>query len=512
MEKITSNLHLEEIKCSERLQFVVEEDKNMKDQSPDIVRILMEDGEVSVEEVRPLKDGAEIRGKLKYHILYLSNERQRQLNKLSGEIFWEEKIRVEGMEPTDVVSTKKSIEDIKCSLINSGKINIKALICLEVTVKEIRDEEIITRIEKEGMEQKQEKLLVSNLVLQRKDSLRMKEEVELPEKFPAIEQLLWKSMELKRWEVKPLEDRILIQWESDLFILYKALAEEEEIKSFEATVKYNTNLECEGSSSKMVENIIPNIKSWNIQVKEDQDGEDRILEAEMIFEPELRLYEEKEIFMITDVYGIREEMKPVFRPGRYQRLGEKQEYKVKLNKVMRIPASFPGILQICHIQRGNLCLEVTEGKEGTFVEGTIPLHILYVTEKEEEPFACLKEEIPFHYKLEDNAEAEYEVYGLIQEAKATILDMEEMEVKMNLLLEVQPREERRREYLDNVELQELSSQERNKLPTMAVYCAMEEETIWEIGKKYYISLDSIRNVNELETDIVGYGQKLLLIR
>lgn len=515
MEKITSNLHREEIKCGDRLQFVVEEDKNISDQSPDIIKILMEEGELSIEEARPIKDGAELRGKLKYYVLYLTNEGEQKLNKISGEISWEEKVRVEGMEPTDLIGVEKSIEDIKCSCINSRKMNIKALLCLEVQVKEIRDEEIITAIEQEQLEQRQVPLLCSNLVLQRRESLRMKEEIELPDKFPAIEQLLWKSMTLNRWEVKPLEDRIVIQWECSVFILYKALSEQEEIKSYETKIKNSINLECEGSHSGMTDCIIPKIKNWGIQVKEDRDGEDRILEAEMNFEPEIKLYEEVNIPVLTDVYGIQEEITPVFRLGVYGLLREKQQSRLKLNKNLRIPASFPPILQVCHIHTGNICWEISEQKEENFVEGTVPLYILYMSEKEEEPFACLKEELSFQYKIEDKKEGEelsYEICALVQEVKATILDQEEMEIKCSLYLEVWPMEEGRREYVEGIERKELPAQKRNKMPGMVVYRATEEENIWEIGKRYYVSLESIRSVNQLESDMLCHGEKILLIR
>ena len=66
--------------------------------------------------------------------------------------------------------------------------------------------------------------------------------------------------------------------------------------------------------------------------------------------------------------------------------------------------------------------------------------------------------------------------------------------------------------MEGIERKELPAQKRNKMPGMVVYRATEEENIWEIGKRYYVSLESIRSVNQLESDILCHGEKILLIR
>lgn len=515
MEKIKSNLHMEQMKCSQAMQFVVEEDKNISDQNPDIIKVLMENGEILIDEVRPAKDTVEIKGKLIYHILYLSDEKERRISKIIGEILWEEKVRVEGVEATDTVIVEKSIEDVKHSCINTRKINYKALVELKVKVKEIHSEEILTEIESKEIEKRKEIREFSHLSFYQNDIFGSKEEVELPQSFPAIEQLLWKSVELTRWEVKPLEDSIVIQWEATIFILYRSLGEENNINSYETTVKHNSNLECKGSNSQMIENIIPRIKDWNINIKEDDDGEDRILETEINFQLEIALYENREMEYITDVYGIQKEITPIYQTGRYKSFGEKQQLKIKADKIITLPASSPGILQVIYLKTKGIKLEFIRDEEEAYIRGRIPLQFLYLADKEEEAYGGLKEEIKFQYKIEENNwenDIQYEMYGLVQQCKTIILDKEELEIKLNLAVEIQPIRDGKEEYLKELKIEELLPAKRNQIPSMAVYRAAKEEELWEIGKKYQVPIENIKKLNQLEQEKLLTGQKILLVR
>ena len=54
--------------------------------------------------------------------------------------------------------------------------------------------------------------------------------------------------------------------------------------------------------------------------------------------------------------------------------------------------------------------------------------------------------------------------------------------------------------------------EDRMFPVMSVYFARDNESIWEVGKKYQVSLDSIRTINELSGDELQEGQQLLIVK
>ena len=49
-------------------------------------------------------------------------------------------------------------------------------------------------------------------------------------------------------------------------------------------------------------------------------------------------------------------------------------------------------------------------------------------------------------------------------------------------------------------------------PGIVGYIVRDGDSIWSIAKKYYSSLDSIREVNNLENDSIKKGDKLLVVK
>ena len=51
-----------------------------------------------------------------------------------------------------------------------------------------------------------------------------------------------------------------------------------------------------------------------------------------------------------------------------------------------------------------------------------------------------------------------------------------------------------------------------KLPGMIIYVVKQGDNLWNIGKKYYVSVERLRTLNGLSSDELKPGQKLLVVR
>lgn len=50
------------------------------------------------------------------------------------------------------------------------------------------------------------------------------------------------------------------------------------------------------------------------------------------------------------------------------------------------------------------------------------------------------------------------------------------------------------------------------LPGMALYVVKPGDTLWKIGKRYYVSIESLKENNQLTDDVIQPGMKLLVVR
>ena len=52
----------------------------------------------------------------------------------------------------------------------------------------------------------------------------------------------------------------------------------------------------------------------------------------------------------------------------------------------------------------------------------------------------------------------------------------------------------------------------SSLPGMVVYMVKDGDNLWNIGKKYYVPVDALRELNGLDSDELKAGQKLLIVK
>ena len=516
MELKKANLHMDQVKCQTNTQITLEEDKNISDRNPDAAGILMEKGRIIIEDARPGKDVLFMKGKMVYEVLYTAEEENGRLYRMQGEIPWEEKVRVEGMENIDTPQIQANIEDLRSSLINSRKINIRALLNFCIKTKEIRDEEILLDItEQENMEIKKEPYSQSVIAVDKKDVFRIKEDLELPASLPAVGEVLWKYLDLGKWEIRPLEDSIGIQGEVNLFLLYESAGEDAEIKSYETTVPFSGNIECPGSNSCMVADITPNISFDNVSIKQDYDGEDRVVEIEMVLDLPIQMYEKREMEQVTDIYGTAMEIMPEYEEAMGKLIYDKYQGRVKVVENLKLPASHGRILQICHVNGSVMVEDSVIENEGLKVEGIAAVMVLYMTEHEAKKYEVIKKEIPFTYQmnhLQLPPKSKWKITPMVEQCSGVILDENLIEVKLVICLDILVEEQRKRINVSNIRIHSFSDEVINNSPGIVVYIPEKRETIWNVGKRYHVSQESIKEMNQLSGCEIEKGQKILLVK
>ena len=66
--------------------------------------------------------------------------------------------------------------------------------------------------------------------------------------------------------------------------------------------------------------------------------------------------------------------------------------------------------------------------------------------------------------------------------------------------------------LQEIQIGELDSQKLEKLPGFAIYFVKKGDTLWQIGKKYYVSVEKIKEINQLTSDEIKAGDRLLIVK
>jgi len=98
VELIKRNIHMEHSQNLASMQISLEEDQNISDQKPDAFRVVCKKADVKIGECKVQDESVWVRGMLAYQVLYLTDETEKRLCNMEGEIPFEEKIYIKDLD------------------------------------------------------------------------------------------------------------------------------------------------------------------------------------------------------------------------------------------------------------------------------------------------------------------------------------------------------------------------------------------------------------------------------
>lgn len=516
MELVKKNIHMNKLKCKSTLQLTLDDDFNVPDVKPDIANIITEQGEITIKDIKAMDGKLLVKGALGFNILYLSDDNQNPIHNISGDIPFDEIINMETSCADDEPTVNWELEDLSTGLINSRKISVKSIVSLNITIDELYDEE--TAVMVEGSDDVQfinKKIEVTDVSINKKDTFRIKDELILPSNKGNISSILYKDIQLNNVEVRLLEDRFSIKGELPIFVLYTTESEESPMEYYETEVPFGGIIECSGSNEDMIDDITFKVLSNNLEIKEDGDGEGRVLDFEVILEMDIMAYDIQEPEILCDIYSPSKEITPVTRRAEYENLVVKNNSKYRVVDRIKVSENEPKILQICHANASIKIDDIIPTETELNVEGAIDIKLLYITENDNRPMNAIKGSIPFTQSIEVKnikADSSYDIKPSVEQLAVMMLDSDEIEVKATMNLNTIVFDKVVEEIITDIEVEDIDLDKLQAMPGVVGYMVKPKDTLWNIAKKYHTTVDAIKNINNLEEDIIKEGEKLIILK
>lgn len=516
MDLMKRTIHMDRVKCSAVAQVTIEDDINITDSRPDVYQLVTEQGCVTVEEVRAVEDHVHIRGTLRFQVLYISDEEVHRPACMEGSLPIEEQVYLNGVSSSDNVTVRAALEDLSVGMINSRKLSVQALANLNLSVETVEEIEAAVGIDgEETVEMKTAPLQALDLVIAKKDIFRVRQELELPGGMPNLFSLLWQTCSLKEMSCRAQDERLALEGEISLFLLYEGEGEERPAVWYEAAIPVRGSVECQGMREGMLENIRFGIGQKEIEVKADSDGEARKICLDLVLDLDMKLYEEIRVETISDLYGVDREIEAVRQPGCCKQLVTKNTGKTKVSGRFAVGTGLPKIQQLCgsfgEIQMG----AVEPCPEGLKLTGAVLVRALYTTQDPELPFYCLKDALPFSYVMEvpqTGQDCRYEIEPSLEQLTVSMLDAEEADGKAMLSFHGLICGIQEESMLTLVNVSDLDPEKLSALPGIVAYIVKDGDSLWSIGKKYYVPVARMKEMNDLASEEVKAGDKLLVVK
>ena len=109
-------------------------------------------------------------------------------------------------------------------------------------------------------------------------------------------------------------------------------------------------------------------------------------------------------------------------------------------------------------------------------------------------------------------ECSFDVVPSVEQINVMMVDSEQVDVKLVLSFLTTVFKYKEADVIEELDMKELDIKTVNELPGMVIYVVKEGDTLWQIGKKYYVPVERIKELNGLTTDEIMPGDKLLIVK
>lgn len=502
------------VKSKASSQVTFDEDYNIPDIKPDVGRMIQSKGDMVMDEVR-LSDGrAFLRGNLNVDLLYVGED-EGEIYSLSAKLPMEEIINLEGIAGGDKMCLKWEIEDLSLYVIHSRKLNIKAIVTFYAVVDEPTEIRLPISVGDESVSVRKKKVCLMSLHVHKKDTMRVKEDIQLVSNRPNIRELLWHTIEARGIDLRPEDNVVKVKGELAIFVLYAGDDEGNPLQWMEYSLPFGGEVECPECRDELIPNIEVSMIHQGIEVKPDSDGEERIFQADVVLELDMKMYKEEEHDIVLDVYTPLKECVIHGKKEILDSLLVRNSSKCRLTDRVEVKETQGKVLQICH-SMGRIKIDKSAiVEDGILVEGIVLLKVLYIIGNDDMPFYSMETMIPFTHVAEARGitkECTYFLQTDMEQLSTTMVDSNELEVKATVGINVLVLNSREEMIIEKVEEQPLDRNKIQNMPGITVYMTGEGDTMWDIAKRFYTTVDEICRINELEGDEIKPGQPLLLVK
>ena len=381
-------------------QITLDDDYIVRDNKPDVIRVIYTKGDVLLEDIKVGNQVVWITGKLRFSSLYQSDDENRRLENVTGEIPFQEKLVMDEVEDKDDVSVEVGIEDLSVGIINSRKLVVRAVLNMSAQSMEEEDAKLCGMVSSEqNLQQRTVDFPLLCLAQHKKDMVRMQKELLLPNSRTNIGELVFYQVDFRNEEVLIQEDKIVIQMDAQIWVLYRSESTGE-YECYEAVVPVNGEMDCDTLRGDEIfwAKVVP--LEIEMEPRGDYDGEARMLGMDLVMSVEVQIYREEICEMLQDAYALDKELVIEREDIPFSQLLLKNLSKVRIMEQAHLEPNQERILQICG-SSGTITIDRVQKREnGVHVEGLLNVHILYNTTEDAMPYAHAQSQIPFEQFIE----------------------------------------------------------------------------------------------------------------
>ncbi len=479
------------------------------DTKPDILKILQINGNCLITG-KEVSDGkAFINGRIEFNIMYTPDSDSEKIKSISSSFDFSHHIDDENLTPECNLLADCDVSKIDYQLINSRKLRIKSAIELNFETGILEHAEAAVDTDEDGNPQILKNTIKTlNILSKSNKDFTIHEKIELPNGHSSIKELLRCDILITDKEFKCISGRIVAKGILDINILYTD--SEDCIKFCDYQIPFTEIFDEENAFDNAICEIDFNFGDITTKVTEDNDGDMRVADIDILVYAHITVSEETELQYISDIYypGYSTAVQSTER--RVDALCCRASAQQTIRDVVSPSKTAPDIQGIYYVPSKISINKTTISKDKTTVEGNIICFVLYISDSNDSPLCSLKKEIPFAITCETPGSLDgmaCDIRPELSRISYSINSAGDAELRTVLSVDIKISKPSQIIFIDNAEAEDLSDEKKKGI---VLYFVQHGDTLWSVSKQYSVASEEISKLNNLETDELIPGMKLVI--
>lgn len=516
LELIRESMRINYVTGEELSQTIVEHDIIVPDINPDVLRILLINGEVIEEKSEVLQDRVSVKGVVKYKILYVSDDENRSIKSINTSYDFNHNFDVENSNSKMKTRIKSDIEHIDYEILNGRKINVKTIVKLKAKIINESEQNFVSELR--GLEDLQ--VLKKNVDIycylgENRSDYTLDEALEIPTGKPSIKEILRTDVKIVGKDYKIADNKIIAKGDINILTLYVGDTEEKNIEFMEHEMPFTMNIELEGVDEDSECEVDYRIENAYFSAEEDSDGELRVLRSEVRVSIWAQANSKRSLEIISDAYSMKSKIDFETQLFKTSRVVCSDKSQIILKETVKINGDSPDISEVFNVlSRPNL-FESTISDNAVTIEGSINNSILYVANNSEQPIFSHHNEIPFKHNVElqnvrDGMSCEVDLE--VEHCNFSMVSESEVEVRAIVNINTKILDDM--EYLLIAEAVENEKEraDSGNFASLTVYFSQPGDDLWKVAKKHLTTVEDIKKFNEIDEENLELGKQIIIPR
>lgn len=492
---------------------VIRKEYVIPDTHPDVDKILFTDVRTNILNKEVLHNKVLLNGDIEFMILYKSKEdNESTLHSLNYRDKFSGGVDISGESSEDLVIEASSyLEHVDANTLNERKVSINGVVKLISKLNKRYSYEIIKDVEyEEEIETLKSPRKINKILDIINESIQIENSFIISNSMPEVDEILKYDINVRHKEVKLYDDRIEVNMNMILKMLYKN-KESGELHAIEEDLYLEKEIEkrdIEGDAKFEIDNTFRNL---DIFVNENELGEKKVIELSGSADVVLKASREENFDLIEDVYSTKKHLKVIKNEFELSDINRSEDEVFTVRESIEIPRENPKPSQVIMSTGEVFVVDKKNLEDKVTVEGIVRVSVIYKTDNPHERYSSISEEIPFSETLDvsgsridmnSNIKANIQdINGIVEGNNIGVSAVINCEILISKL-------QRSNFIIDIIEDDEFTP---GKKYSITIYIVKEGDTLWKIAKKYSTSINSIVMLNGIdESEDIYPGQKLLI--